>query len=233
MAGNNPQRIAERTWNIPEAVVLLCGFLAIFLVEPASAAVAIVTQRGTITTDCYRIHGSQLFLCDGTAFELRDIISIDTANITEHEQQKQQEAIAEFYEKVHLLLGMEGDFSILEKRCQEVLEYIVSLKAGAKNARRLGDAAADAQTMLQRLEHEAKQMRGKWKDLEIPERTLVMLRDIKILEYHARILAYQEWLKFLKTSNPTLREYAKEHTRQARNFGMSFQQHLQDHQTTP
>lgn len=228
MAGCNPRRPGKRARHIPPAIgaaIVLWWCLAWSV--PAHAVYEIVTSTGTFTTECYSIRGEKLVQCDGREFDLRAVQTIDDSRLTPAEIEQRAAAVLQFTQRVTAMLMVEEDLRVLETENHDVLEYIVALNTAGKSADRLGDARSDALRTLEKINRESRRLIDVWRSLPIPDRELVPLRDIKILQYTARSLACREWMLYLKTNDPTVLANAREHARQADVFAASFRRRFE------
>lgn len=228
MAGCNPRRPGKRARHSPAAIgaatVLWC---CLAWAIPAHAVYEIATSSGVSTTECYSIRGEKLVQCDGRALDLRAVQTIDDSRLTPAEIEQRAAAVMQFMQRVTAMLAVEEDLRVLETENHDVLEYIVALNATGKSAERLGDARSDVLRTLERINRESRRQIDVWRSVPIPDRELVPLRDIKILQYTARSRACREWMLYLKTADPTVLANAREHERQADIFAASFQRRFE------
>jgi hypothetical protein len=233
MAGPDHTRSGKGPRHSPQTIGVLIGLCIGLASWPhtALAAFTIITNQGSLTTTCYRIQDNKLYLCAGEGLHLSEVMGIDTTGLTTEERAQHQAAMDACFKRLDVLMEKDAHIARLEAKNQEVLDYIVGLRATEKSGKRYQDALADAMTMLDQLEALALPQDLAWKNLMMPDRVFVKLRDIKILQYTVRILAYREWRMYLKSDDPTLREYARERYRQVQAFGVRFEQHLKEART--
>jgi len=160
--------------------------------------------------------------------DLQDVIAVDTAELSPQERLKRQAAMEKGLQRFDALTQEDARITALENRSHELLEYIVGIRSSSKPSSRLDDALADALLTLEKLEEASEKQKQAWKQVRMPDMLFLPLRDIKLLQYMSRILSYQEWRLYLKHGDITLREYAREHSRQVRVFEERFQARLVD-----
>lgn len=191
------------------------------------AAYLITARHGVYTAPCYWVQGERLALCEGDSLDLREVMSIDAGRLTPAEHAHQSEALRQFYDRVETLRNIEADLNAQQTAIQDTLAYIMGLHHAGKSAPRLDDAKDDAERVLTDIERQSMRLKDAWWDLKIPERDLVYIRDIKLLQQTARILASREWIRYLRTGDLTARAYAQEHTRQVQTFETGFQRQFE------
>lgn len=166
-------------------------------------------------------------LCSGDQILFSDVTDIDDSRLTPEERFRQSDAIAQCYQGLDILLEADARIAEDESKDLEFLEYIVDLRSGDKPGKRFKDALSDAAAMLDRLETNAQKNKQTWGNINLPDRIFLPLRDIKNLQYTARVLCYQEWRRHLRNGDITLREYAREHHRQVLALEQRFLEHLE------
>ena len=229
MAGYDTTRLGKGARRHAQAV----GALAVFILclacsSAALAAYGVITARGLLATSCYHIQDNRLILCNGEELNLQDVIAIDAAGLTPQERVDRQAAMEKCLQRLDVLTQEDARIRALENRNHEVLEYIVGLRSSSKPSSRIDDALADALLTLEKLEEDSRKQKQAWEQVKMPDMIFLPLREIKLLQYTSRILSYQEWRLYLKHGDITLREYAREHSRQALAFEERFQARLVD-----
>ncbi len=202
------------------AVVFVCLILNIF---PASAAQADYLVTGpsgeTIGTSSYWIQGSLLYLTGGREpLNVYEVCSVRADLLSEEQMERHDQAMEEFRAQVLALLDQE------EVMFRVHADQLAEMSGDGEPIDELLDP--DRRKRLKReLRSRDKAMENlkiAWNELRLPEYSLLLMRDIKILQIVSLEASVEQALNYVESGDPTNLAYAREHLRQAKSFQESF-----------
>ncbi len=206
------------------AVALCCLILNIF---PAAAAWADYLVTGpsgeTIGTRNYWIQGSLLsFAEDREPLNVYEVRSVRDEELTEEQMERRERAMQEF--RAQVLSFLKQEEAILRVHADQLAE----ISEGSGTIDELLDP--DRRKMLKRefqsRDKALEDLKSSWRELRLPEYSLLLTRDIKILQLVSLEASAEQALNYAESGDPTNLEYAREHLRQAEAFQESFREAL-------
>lgn len=224
MAGTNHRIIGKGSRDNPAAVgISFFLFLLVLLVQDAHSQYIISVPDGDISTKSYWIQEDKLYLFeDGEPVQLSDIASIKQEPLSVLEEQMRKDALKRFHQFAAWLLMVEDEVMMKQNRNFEVLKAIEDLRQSGKSKSKARKAVKILVAELDNLEREITTLRTYWGRARIPEDSLVSARDIKSLQLLGMRSSVQQMSRYVKTWDPTYREYAKELIKQVQSFEISF-----------
>lgn len=199
---------------------MCCLILNIF---PASASRADYLLTGpsgeTIGTSSYWIQGSLLYFAeDREPLNVYEVRSVRADDLTEEQVERREQAMQEFRAQVLALLEQED--VIFQAHADQLAE----ISGGGEPIDELLDP--DRRKALKRefrsRDKALEDLKSAWNELRLPEYSLLLMRDIKMLQIVSLEASAEQALNYVKSGDPTNREYAREHLRQAESFQESF-----------
>lgn len=184
----------------------------------------IITTDAEVPVPCYWVHGSTLHVCGSDqVFDLSTVAAIEREGLDPLEAELHTEGLRRYFAHVSWLLDREHALLEKDSKITERLEEIPRETMSRSERKKLDDGLSPA---LEELGLEVLRLRQAWEDIRIPEQRLVQPSRVKSLQFLAWTVALEDRLRYLKTFDPTHRDYAREHMRQADTFRDSFGRHL-------
>jgi|WetSurMetagenome_2_1015567.scaffolds.fasta_scaffold250456_2 hypothetical protein len=205
------------------AVAGLFFFLNTF---PVFGYYLVITPREKIKTECYWITENTFHFCENREIPLSDITSIDESHLTEQEYNKIKEDKTKFFKELYDLSKPEQEITEALNRLSTLMGMIYR-KKNAKNKTVKTDIK-EAYNNINLIEVKVQGLKDKWMALVIPSKSLLILREIKILELNSIHSICRDCKEYLDDWSPTIREYVKEHIRQKNFFEASYKRHLDE-----
>lgn len=205
--------------------------MSLLVVSPrgASAESIVSTPEGEIVTTGYWIEGDSLYLVDSPEpVRLSDVQSISVNAQTALEVQMNKDALKRFYRNTAWLLQEGQELRERQQQNLECMEVIDALRSSEGSGAGLKKAVKACQAQLEDLEDGISRLISRWDHSRIPERSLVQAREIKSLELLCLKSSVQQARRYLRTWDPTYREYAREQYRQALSFEGIFSESIDD-----
>jgi len=227
MAGFDNKDTTKGFQYKPAAIAaLIC--LAAILICPRDifAGYTITTSSGRVVhTESYWISKNLLFVGDDREpLRLYSITAIEEDHTSDEERSAHEEEMNGFFGEIDAFLERERGFIEKHEVNQKIIEGLTGLlPQGPASRKEIRGYKKD----MKRLIRESRELRDDWDDMILPDRSLVILREIKSLQLMSIGLAIEEKVRFIKTWDPTHREYAIEHCRQARSFDEAFKREMQ------
>lgn len=222
MARENHTIAAERPRNRPKTIAFCCCLvLAVFFAGPLRADYAITGFDGKVTTvKSYWIEGQKLFFPDGegSSLDVYTVKSVTGVNQTVEQAKQHDEAMQAFRNQVSEFLKKEK--AIADAQTAH-LDKIIRL-AAEKKIESLGRKEKKAfRNDLKTLEQSIEELMNEWKQAKLPDFSLLLLRDTKVLQLVSLDASIEKSIKYIESADPTNREYAKAHMFQYGSFAES------------
>ena len=224
MAGFN-YRITTKGSRDKSPTVAVCFFLSLLVLFPGSASsdYRIVTREHQISTSSYWVQGEKLYLHEGGELpDLTEITSITEESCTPLDAQMDVDALKRFYCHISWLQGIEDEIFRKQDNNLKALQTIDTLGASDTSSSKIKKAVKAFCGDLDDLEREVSRVKHYWDQMRMPQLSLVLARDIKSLQLMSLQSCIEHMRRYVKTWDPTYREYAKEYARQAMSFDQSF-----------
>lgn len=208
------------------AAISITGLvLAVFSAGPLWADYTVTYFSGkVIYTKAYWIEGSELFLSEGvTPVDVYEIESITARNMSPDEVKGHTAVMNAFCSEAAQFLKREKVIADM----QAANVAFISEKAagpGIKNLTRKEKKAFISD--LKALEGSLVELINAWKQSRIPDFSLLLVRDIKLLQLSSLEASIEKTVKYAGSQDPTYREYAKAHMAQYSSFEESFKERL-------
>jgi hypothetical protein len=206
------------------AFLIAAAFLIPLMAPTAAEAEYRITYKDkTIQTSCYWIEKSMVHVCEGgEPLALSDISAITEGQFSPLESEMHHDAMRRFWTYVGWLLDSEADLLAEDSaREEEINEFeLVRTTPGKK-----GELRNLRKEYLKKVNNPLAGvifLHRAWSSMHIPERSLVRLCEIKTLQMIAWRQSLEERQRYFKSGDPTYRDYAFEHMRQAGVFQESF-----------
>jgi len=231
MARINHQIITKRFRNKPAAVVA-CLFLLLLVLSPgpARADYLISTSNGEIVTQSYWILGDLVYLYEGfPPMEFSKVNSIKEGSFTDLEKGMNRDALKRFFHYSSWLVTKDEKIMLSQGENLKAMGTIDELRALKKTRSEIKKAVKALSARLDDLERQASTLKDYWRGARIPEKTLVIARDVKYLQLLSLRSSIRQCRRYLKTWDPTCREYALEYYRQVAQFEADFYEALIRH----
>ena len=161
---------------------------------------------------------------------MSEVSAITPGRFSPLEEEMNLDARRRFWTYAAWLLDRESDLKALDKSDVEGLEEIKQLKASHTDKHELRKIKEKGHERIVRIYAGVAYLERSWSDIRIPDRSLIKLSDIKILQMITWLQSLDERRMFLKTDDPTYYEYTLEHVKQAGSFQESFSRTLSDHE---
>jgi hypothetical protein len=206
-------------------VIFSLGFLVAFLVAvPLRADYLINRLDGkTIKTQDYWIQGKKVYFDQGRettdVYEVKYIIGQD---LTKEEVLAHGAAMDALHKQVLQLLSVETDLAVIQG---DTLKKISEFPVGKKNAMSKGEKKA-FRAGLKAQKEKVVALLGDWRDMKLPEMSLIKMRDIKSLQLLSLEASLDQALKYVDKNDPTYFEYAKANLAQYATFESNFREAL-------
>jgi hypothetical protein len=186
----------------------------------------IITTDAEVSAPCYWIHGSRLHVCGSDqVFDLSTVAAIEREGLDPLAAELHREGLMRYFAHVAWLLDREQELLEKDSEITKRLEGIPRDTMSRSERKKLDGEISPG---IEELRLEVLRLRQAWDDIRIPERRLVQPSRVKSLQFLAWTMALQDRLRYLKTFDPTHRDYALEHMRQAGAFRDSFGRHLEE-----
>lgn len=224
MAGQSRTIPGHGARHTTAAVVFCCLILTIFPAAALRADYLVTGPAGeTISTRSYLIRGGMLYFAEDrepmNAYQVR---SVREEDLSEDQIGQREEALRELRCQVGVL--MERENAILKEQTgllAEISEREARTDTGLESKER-----KSFQPGLESRRRGVRDLKVAWRELELPEYSLLLMRDIKMLQLMALEASVDHALKYTESGDPTNREYAWEHLRQTISFQESFREAL-------
>ena len=224
MAGFN-HRIITKGSRDKSPTVAVCFFVSLLMLfpGPASSDYRICTHEHRISTSSYWIQGDKLYLYEGgVPVGLSDVISITRESFTPLDAQMNIDALRRFAHNISWLLAREDEFLKNQGNNLDVLQTIDALRTSGESPSEMKKAVKDFCAELDDLDREISIVKRYWDQMRIPQRSFVLARDIKFLQLLSLKSSLQHRRRYIRTWDPTYREYAREYAGRAMSFDQSF-----------
>ncbi|HOS98029.1 MAG TPA: hypothetical protein PLR71_03165 [Deltaproteobacteria bacterium] len=186
----------------------------------------IITADAEVSAPCYWIHGSTLHVCESDqSFDLSTVAAIEREGLDPLAAGLHREGLRRYFAHVSWLLDREHE--LLEKD-SKITERLEGMPRNTISRSERTELSGELPGALEELSLGVQRLRQAWGDIRITERRLVQPSRVKSLQFLAWTMALQDRLRYLKTFDPTHRDYALEHMRQAGTFRDSFGRHLEE-----
>lgn len=202
------------------AVALCCLILNIFPAAAAWADYLITGPSGeTIGTSGYWIQGSLLYSDEGREpLNAYEVPSVRADDLTEEQVELRNRAMQEFRAQVLALL--EQDEAILRVHTDQLKE--MSRDGEPVDEVLDPDRRKELKREFRSRDKALEDLKATWNELRLPDYSLLMMRDIKILQIVSLEASVEQALNYVESGDPTNLAYAREHLRQAKSFQESF-----------
>jgi len=221
----SPKEYSLTPGKIHVVVLLMAVLLALPL---AAHAEYLITHGGTTdTAPCYWIERSMLYLCDGTGpIPLSKISAIDAGTMTDLEAGLHRDTIHRFFANLSMLAEREGEIVEQDRALAGAIGEVEELRKQPGKKKELKALRKRLKADVDEVQRRVILLKHAWESVRIPERDLVVLAEIKALQFLTWLQALQEREVFLETLDPSFREYALEHDRQAGEFRVMYGERL-------
>lgn len=206
------------------SISLLVLVPAIFSVAPLWADFTLTSYTGkVISTKAYWIEGNELFLSEGTTVDVYGIESIAPQQLSPEEVEAHAAVMNVFFAEVDRFL--EREKVIADMQAAHVAG--ISGKEAGTEMKSLTRKEKKAFTSdLKTLERSLVELMSAWKKTRLPDFSLLIGRDIKLLQLSSLEASIEKTIKYVESDDPTYREYAKAHMAQYSSFEESFREKL-------
>lgn len=213
--GGLPSRIPARA-GVFAFVFLFC------LVIPASSRADYRIAHGdtTITTRCYWVQNSMLYLCEGgEPLALSEIGLVETIDMSPLEAELHRDTVRRFFIGIARIGDGEREVAELNEALVRGIVNLEELAKGNGGRKELKDLREKLHAGVVDVRQRVVRLKRAWEEIRIPERKFTALRELKSLQFLTWLQSLQEWEIFLETLDPAFRDYAVEHARQSAQFG--------------
>jgi len=230
MAGFNYTIITKGSWDKSPRVVLCFLVFLTTVLFPGSAFsdYRIFTRDHQISTSSYCIEGNKLYLHEGgEPLELSEVTSISEESLTPLDAQMNFDATKRFTHYLWWLQEIEDGILKRQGDNLDTLQTIDDLRAShSTSSLELKKTVKAFCAELDDLELEVSVLKHYWDQMRIPQRSLVLARDIKSLQLLSLESSLQHRRRYIRTWDPTYLEYTREYDRQAISFEQGFYEAL-------
>jgi len=173
----------------------------------------------TIGTSSYWIQGGLLYLTEGREpLNVYEVRSVRADHPSEEQMERHDQAMEAFRAQVLALLEQEE--AIFQVHADQVAE----MSGDGEPIDELLDP--DRRKRLKRefrsRDKALEDLKVAWNELRLPEYSLLLMRDIKLLQLVSLDASAEQALNYVESDDPTTLAYAREHLRQAKSFQESF-----------
>jgi hypothetical protein len=178
----------------------------------------ITGYNGTVTrVTGYRIQGNRMFLQDSSgSINVYGIKSVVEENPSEDAVEMKNELILEVCKNVDDLTSREK--AVMDAQSERISKIDGPACANTFDSRRKKAYIADLVENRGRLDG----IMDAWRNLSLPDFSLLLVRDIKILQLLSLQTSIDQTVKFVKSGDPTYREQAKAQMGMARSFDENY-----------
>jgi len=159
---------------------------------------------------------------DVPPIELSAISSIKEGSFTALEKEMNLDAVRRFFRYSSWLVTREDEILALQKENLEAMKAIDGLRASEEKKAVVKKAVKALSARLDDLEEQVLTIRDCWSRARIPEKAMMLARDVKYLHLMSLRSSIRQCRRYIKTWDPTCREYALEHNEQAELFEKGF-----------
>ncbi len=225
MARGNHNVTSRRFRDTAAAVTAGAIILILALPTDALSEYRIKTSGKTVVTKCYWIEGSWFYLFeDDKPIPLSEVSSIEEGSFTLLDQEMNRDAIKRFSVYLSWMIDRDTELMVQDRRNLDALAQIDALKASGQKLSERRSLAKSCLEEVNALRKAVKASQTSWSTVRIPDRSLVLLGEIKSLQMLAWRLSLDERRRYLTTWDPTYRDLALEHMKQTATFEASFAQ---------
>ena len=231
MAGKDHRLITKRSRdNVAKIGILLPLILFVVLCAPAFSEYRISMQEGSVVTKNYWIYKDKLHVFeDAEPIELYSVTDVKSESITPLEKQMHDDARRRWKRYTAWLVDLEYEISQLCRENLSAMADLTELRSAGVSRGDLRRAVKSFYKELDDLEEKTGMLRDSWDHARIPDISFVISRDIKNLQLLCMDSSIRQRRRFVKKWDPTFKEYAIEHARQARQFEESFMESFHTH----
>lgn len=234
MAKGDIGYLERKTRDIPKAditviVLIVVAFGVLVLPGTAFSEYIITTEHGKVSAQTYWILRDRLYLKDKgnlTSVPLREMKSIEGGASSDLERDLHKEALSRFSVQLKDLMDTEILLLKIDSKNTELLGHIRELKASGRRSSEFKKVKKRAGKQLDFVEKEVMILKQSWEDITLPDKSLVILRDIKVLRLSSLVLHIRDSKRFIKSGDPTDMDYSIEHLRQSSIFEERFKRLL-------
>jgi hypothetical protein len=228
MAGFDNTDTSEGSWHNFKIVLglAIAGLFFISYALPVYGYYLVSTSKENIKTGCYWITGNTFHICENREMPLSEITVIDESYLTQQEYNKSKEDKTKFFKELDDLSKPEAELNEDLNRLSTLMDTIIKKKT--TNDKTIKPDIKKAIKDINQLNIKVQSLKEKWMSLVIPSKNLLVLREIKTLEFNSLFSVCRDYKEYLDDWSPTIREYAREHIRQKGIFEASFKRHLED-----
>lgn len=225
MAGKDRSIARQRAGHNLAAIITFGLFLSLVPAGPLRADYVITGNDGKVArAGSYFIQGDTLHVYEGTSsFNVYDITSVTAERLTPDEVKRYDTALKEFRKPVNDLLARE---ETVADAYGVLLEKLIDPPAGKKAGDLPSKEKKAIRKSLEGLKGDTARLMEAWRQIMLPDFSLLLMRDIKKLELLSLESSIEQSLKYVGTGDPTCREYAKAYMSQALSFEKSFRENL-------
>lgn len=189
----------------------------------------ITTEHGKVSAQTYWIVRDRLYLKDKgnlTSISLREMKSIEGGAFNDSERDLHKKALFRFSVQLKDLMDTEILLLKIDSKNTELLGRIRELKVCGRCGSEFKKAKKRAGKQLDFVEKEVMALKQRWEDITLPDKSLVILRDTKVLRLSSLVLHIRDSKRFIKSGDPIDMAYSTEHLRQSSIFEQRFQKLL-------
>jgi hypothetical protein len=217
-------KIARKGSRDTTAAIAAGLIILVFLIpSEAFSGYRIIADGNPLTTQCYWVQGSHLFLSENPKpIPLSRISSITPESFTPLETDLHQDAERRFF--TYLSWMMERGAALVDRARinLDLLETIEDQRASPKGQSEYRALAGKSLSEISDLKKETEALLKAWATVRIPDRSLAVLGEIKSSQLLTVLMSLEERRVYLTSWDPTYLEYTFEHMEQALTFDESF-----------
>jgi hypothetical protein len=177
----------------------------------------------TVRTPSYWIQGKKLHLAGvRETVNVYDVKSVESENLTPDEIKAHDTSLDGFRSQVLKLLETETDLAVAQA---DALQKISQFPVGRKNAIPGGEKKA-LRAALTDQEGKVAALLNDWRNLKLPDFSLVKMRDIKELMLLSLDASLEQAIRFVDKDDPTHFAYARANLGQYASFEDTFRDAL-------
>lgn len=196
--------------------------MALLTAAPLRADYVVTRYDGTtVTAPSYWIQNDKLYLSNSTepmsAYAVKDIAA---QNLTPAEIKDRDDAMEVLHAQALELLSKETDLALAQA---QALSRIAGYPVGRKNAIPRKDRKALKAELAAR-KGKVSSLLADWKNLRLPDLSLVKMRDIKVLQLYCLHASMEQAIRFVDKNDPSNFEHSKADLGQYAAFDETFRE---------
>jgi hypothetical protein len=220
-------KVTSKGFRDTAAAVTAGAIILIFLFLPTEvfSEYHIIANGNQITTLCYWVQGSRVFLYeDGKPLPLSQVSSIKEGSFSPLEIEMHEEAERRFFTYLTWMTDREVELVNRAKDNLDLLETIEDLRTNPKQQPEFRRLTKKSLSEIRDLKNEANDLLRSWTKVRVPDRSLLILSEIESSQILTVHMSLEERRIYLTSWDPTYLEYTFEHMEQVLTFDQSFSQ---------